>query len=278
MNIEFRNTTLGTKLAFVRVGKCETPLLYIHGWLDNMQSFSNLAKIVDHPFFLIDLPGHGLSGHLKIPYSIERYCAEIISFMDINGITKATLVGHSLGAGICSALASAIPVRVSGLILLDAITPPILVESDTVLQIRRAIQFYRNSSRETVYSNFEEALKIRMLIASMNRISAQTLLAHELVECESGLVSRADPKLKLNNHQTFTINEAKTILSQITCPILVCLPEEGIMKHREDEMSLLEYLKARVQCYQGGHHFHMDSPDYLVKDILAFLGENHDRT
>ena len=58
----------GFSIAGLTLGKPENPpILALHGWLDNANSFAPLAPYLQHNFYLIavDLPGHGHSSHLS---------------------------------------------------------------------------------------------------------------------------------------------------------------------------------------------------------------------
>jgi pimeloyl-ACP methyl ester carboxylesterase len=57
------------------------PLLGIHGWLDNANSFLGLAASLppDVRFVAIDLPGHGFSSHL--PAGCEYFFMEWVIYI-----------------------------------------------------------------------------------------------------------------------------------------------------------------------------------------------------
>ena len=98
----------------------------VHGWLDNCNSFYFLGPAladVGYHVIAIDLPGHGLSDHL--PPGLHYHDLEFISIIH-RLITKLgwkgsgfSLVGHSLGAGICLLYTVAFPKQVKHLIMLD---------------------------------------------------------------------------------------------------------------------------------------------------------------
>lgn len=69
----------------------------------------------------LDLRNHGLSPHVP-PEAGMRYedmAADLIAYMDGNGIEKACMVGHSMGGKVAMELALEYPHRVSELVIVD---------------------------------------------------------------------------------------------------------------------------------------------------------------
>lgn len=85
------------------------PVLALHGWLDNAASFSPLAPYLSqHHVVAVDLPGHGHSSHL--PASAHYHLADnlywIESVLEALSWRRCVLLGHSMGAAICSLTAA----------------------------------------------------------------------------------------------------------------------------------------------------------------------------
>jgi pimeloyl-ACP methyl ester carboxylesterase len=111
------------------------PLVFIHGFGSSIYSWrKNLEPISKyHRVCAPDLPGFGYSDKpLDADYTIDAYAEFIIQFMNKLQISKAILVGHSLGGGIALLTSLKFPSRVKALILLDAeaypITPPLMLK------------------------------------------------------------------------------------------------------------------------------------------------------
>lgn len=68
----------------------------------------------------MDLRGHGRSGrpHETSAYRMSRYVADVVAVLDAEGLSRAPLVGYSLGGRIAFAVAAAAPDRVTGLVTL----------------------------------------------------------------------------------------------------------------------------------------------------------------
>jgi pimeloyl-ACP methyl ester carboxylesterase len=112
----------------------------VHGWACSVFSFRKLMPLLaanGDRVIAIDLPGHGLSEKPNVAalYTLDRMAECVIAAMDTLGITRATLVGHSMGGPICARVAVLAPGRVSGLALLA----PAGFGTEWELRILRAI-------------------------------------------------------------------------------------------------------------------------------------------
>ena len=76
----------------------------------------------------LDLRGHGASDS-KVKATLEQHASDIVSVLDDVGVTKAILIGHSLGAQIAMQTAVLYPDRVAGVVLLDPLVTQALMPS-----------------------------------------------------------------------------------------------------------------------------------------------------
>jgi len=66
----------------------------------------------------LDLPGHGASGKEVGDGSLTSLADTLVGFLDALGVTRAHLVGHSLGGAVVAAVARSVPEKVASLTLL----------------------------------------------------------------------------------------------------------------------------------------------------------------
>ncbi len=90
------------------------PVLFLHGWMGSWRywypTMERVAK--QHRTFSFDFWGFGDSrGRHTVP-GIENYVAQVIRFMDVMGIEKVRLVGHSMGGMVAMKAAIEHPDRV----------------------------------------------------------------------------------------------------------------------------------------------------------------------
>jgi pimeloyl-ACP methyl ester carboxylesterase len=114
----------GIEPANVKVEGQGSPILLLHGyggaidWWDDITPA--LAK--HHRVIRLDLIGHGGTAAPTTGYEITRQAALVSAVLDNLGVRRVTVVGHSMGGWVGTALASMQGDRVAGLVLID--TPP----------------------------------------------------------------------------------------------------------------------------------------------------------
>jgi len=88
---------------------------FLEGWLFNLAALSKHYMV-----YAIDLPGHGLSEESKHNHTVGSNVKFIVNFMATMGISRASILGHSMGGPICLSLAVDYPDKVDKLILVDS--------------------------------------------------------------------------------------------------------------------------------------------------------------
>lgn len=119
------------------------PVIALHGWLDNANTFSRLApRLRGLRVVALDLAGHGYSEHRPAgaSYALWDYAYDVLRVAEQLGWQRFALLGHSLGAIIAVVLAGALPERVSRLALIDGVIPPGAGPQDTAERMGMALQ------------------------------------------------------------------------------------------------------------------------------------------
>ncbi len=120
--------------ANVRVeGAAGSTIVLLHGFGAAMDWWDDIAPplAVDHRVIRIDLIGHGGTAAPSSGYSIERQAALVSAVLDQLGVGRFTVIGHSMGGEVATALAEVKPDRIERMILIDS--PPIAGGSFTIM-------------------------------------------------------------------------------------------------------------------------------------------------
>lgn len=92
-------------------------IVVLHGLLDSSESWACLYQRLACSGVALDLPGFGSSDPPQRG-SIAAYARDVADGLEKLGVERFTLVGHSLGGAVATALAELIPDRVASLVLL----------------------------------------------------------------------------------------------------------------------------------------------------------------
>jgi pimeloyl-ACP methyl ester carboxylesterase len=85
--------------------KTKTPIIAVHGYLDNSNSFRPLAPyLCEKEFYLIaiDLPGHGFSSRMPtgVPYTPKLFLSALRHVILHFNLKKFIFLSHSYGSGL----------------------------------------------------------------------------------------------------------------------------------------------------------------------------------
>jgi len=121
----------GARIAYARSGApgAARALLLVHGVASNMSRWSEFVgqtALSDSWILLrLDLRGQGRSIH-RGRIGMAEWCADLAAILEAEGIGRAVVVGHCLGANIALQFAARCPASVAGLVLVEPMPPDAL--------------------------------------------------------------------------------------------------------------------------------------------------------
>ena len=136
-----------------------TPLIICHGLFGSKQNWNLISKELskDHQTILIDSRNHGESFHHK-SMSYREMAIDIINLMDHLTISKAIIVGHSMGGKIAMALSQLAPERISKQIIIDIAPKQYPDHHTSIIKSLQSINLNDYTTRSAV----GEALKTKI--------------------------------------------------------------------------------------------------------------------
>lgn len=237
------------------------PVIALHGWLDNANSFARLAPALRGlRIVALDLAGHGHSGHRPpgTGYALADYAYDVLQVAGQMGWQRFSLLGHSLGAIISVLLAGALPERVERLALIDGLVP-LTDEADAAperLGETLRAQLALRGKKKPVYHDPERAVLARMSgRLAVSREAAELLAQRGLMPVPGGYTWRTDSRLTVPTAVRFTPQQAMAFVRRLACPGLLIVAEGGLLATRTE---LLSDVPIQVQRLPGGHHLHLD--------------------
>lgn len=246
------------------------PVIALHGWLDNANSFARLApKLSGLRIVALDMAGHGHSAHRPAGagYALWDYVFDVLQVAEQLGWKRFALLGHSLGAIVSLVLAGALPERVTHLGLIDGVIPPTASGENAAERLGMALQAQLSlqHKRKPVYSSLDRAVEARMKgVVAVSREAAELLAQRGLMPVPGGYTWRTDSRLTLASPMRLTDEQAMAFVRHVGCPAQLVVAADGMLaKHPE----LLERLPFSQEQLAGGHHLHLN--DESGADLVA---------
>jgi pimeloyl-ACP methyl ester esterase len=247
------------------------PFVFVHGWAMSGRAWrfqEELASICR--FITVDLRGHGRSSPSPGRCGLVEFTADLALLFDRLGLSRATIVGWSMGAEVSLAAFPALHKRLAALVLVAG-TPCFTAGSDyphglpleetrgLALRLRRNYQktmgeFFRRMFAEGELTREQE-----------NRIAREIVMGGQL----------PDPETAQTTLATLAEADLRAVLPTVDLPVLlvhgsadtICLP--GASQFMTEQLH-----QARLTVIEGvGHAPFLSRPAEFNEIIRNFLRE-----
>jgi pimeloyl-ACP methyl ester carboxylesterase len=256
-----------------------SPVIGLHGWLDNANTFDRLAPLLpDMNLVSLDLPGHGMSDHRPagMRYHYTDYLDDVMAAADALKWQQFILMGHSMGSGIGCLAASAFPDRITSLILIEGIGAVTGDLDEVPGCLRRSVEAMipKSSERPGTCHDMAVLIRARAAAGNISRDSAEKLVRRAVKRSGDVFSWRSDQRLRRPYPQYFTNEVMLAFLRNIIAPVLLITAKNGTLRKRHYFQSRCDAVKdLQIVMLPGHHHLHLDNPDPVAKAINKFLGD-----
>jgi pimeloyl-ACP methyl ester carboxylesterase len=269
----------GIRIHYRTGGSGPGQLLFLHGFAASHTTWIDIVRFfpVDKfRIFILDMKGFGLSDKPRDgAYSIEDQADMVRAFIKEQGLSKVTLIGHSLGGGVAlraclQALEEKEPISIDKLVLLDCAAYP-----------QRLPRFFRRLKFPFLGPLFFRLIPARIMVQramemvfyDQSAITPERFERYRLYFRGKGLaytlratIKRIDPQRYVNIGEQY---------GRISVPALIIWGEMdrivklkyGLMLHQDLPGSRLKIIE---KC---GHNPHEERPAECYAAIEEFLAE-----
>jgi pimeloyl-ACP methyl ester carboxylesterase len=256
MKLEYKNITVN----FLDAGKGNT-IVFLHGFLENssmwdifIEEFSRTNRVV-----AIDLLGHGQTAPLGYLHTMEDNADLVYHVLSELRVSKATLIGHSMGGYVAMAFAELYPDMVKAVALVNSTARAdngdrkcnrdraiLTVKKDYISFVRLAVgNLFSERNRERLNPEIEivkqEALKtpLQGIIASLE-----------------GMKIRKD---------------REGMLHTAPYPILLALGKEDPVLNYEENCTQIENTQVELVTFPDGHISPVENQQQLLGVLRDFI-------
>ena len=250
----------GPTLTYLEEGSLSgIPVVLLHGIGDSMRAFDLLLPHLPDSMhaFALSQRGHGDSSRPASGYRPADFAGDVRAFLDAVGVSRAVIVGHSMGSWIAQQFAVDHPDRTLGLVLVGAFAT--VAGSAAWLDIDRAVAGFADTvDREFVVEFQASTLARRVPDAFFDLVVRESLKMPARVWRQIATDFLAAPRIERGAIRT---------------PTLVVWGDRDAYCPRAHQDSLLATIpRARLEIYAGaGHALHWEEPARFVADLAAFV-------
>jgi len=245
------------KVHYLDHGKGNEAVLFIHGWTCSaafwrLQTtyFADKTRVI-----AIDLPGHGESDKPKTAYSMDLFARSIDAVMRDAGVTKAVLVGHSMGTPVIRQFYRRYPDKTIALAVVDGALKtmfPDKATADKFIEQLRAPDYQKTAGQMAsfmVQPMHDPALKEQV------KTSMLSTPQYVAVSAMEGMV---DPAIWAED--------------RINVPTLAVMARQPAWNKEYEAYVHGLVPNLEFQIWDGVSHFlMMDKPDEFNSTLSAFL-------
>ncbi|KAM6424971.1 serine hydrolase-like protein 2 isoform 2-T2 [Rhynochetos jubatus] len=269
------------------------PVLCLHGWLDNANTFDKLIPLLprDCYYVAMDFSGHGLSSHRPAgsPYHFLDYVTDVRRVAAALQWRRFTLMGHSMGGSVAGMFSFLYPEMVDKLILLE--NPGFLLEPEEIeawlkskrMAIDRLLSL--EAKQQTPKAHSPTAALQRLLEANRHLTAegGAILLQRGATETPAGLVYNRDMRVRMQSREFFTVEQCVKLLQKIQDRVLIIVAQDGLLvPHKLGsrnqfvkglQEAFKSTLKEHIQVVEvpGSHFVHLNEPEVVSGIISNFL-------
>ena len=240
------------------------PLVLLHGLSDDLNLWNPLLPELSSHYrtIAIDIRGHGHSGKPDSPYSVHQFSDDLFGLMDKLDISRAHLMGLSMGAAIAQLFALDHPDRTGALVLLSAFERAEGGFRTKLLELRSTLiaggvpAFFDEAVKFVVTPEFQSAHAAAIADSKQYciQINSSSALIHAVGACIG-----------------FDIHDKG---SQISAPTLVLCGKEDAFMSNELSWKVYHAIKGSKWLIMPGVGHNLITPENsppLLRAVLDFL-------
>jgi len=240
------------------------PLVILHGLFGMSDNWMTLAKQFASKGFAVFMPD--ARNHGQSPWSEEfNYIVmaqDVLELLDIEGLQKATLIGHSMGGKTSMFFACKNSSRVEKLIVADMSPRKYPVGNLEVIAAMRAVDLSNITSRKEAEVSLKNSLKdevtVQFLLKSLYWKDEKLAWRFNLDAIEKNIERMSDPLPSDYNFSSPTLflrGDRSSYISNEDAPL--------IKQHFPN--SMIEIIP------NAGHWIHAENPQGFMNALLNFL-------
>lgn len=260
---KFASLPTGVRMEYVEQGPTDgLPVVFLHGVTDSWHSFERVLPLLpaDVRAFAVSQRGHGDSSRPDAGYRYDDLARDANAFLDVVGLPRAVVVGHSMGSLVAQRFAVDHPERTAGLVLVGAFA--------TLFEDPGMRDFYTSTIApltDPIDPGFAREWQLSTLARPMPEDYLDTIVA-ETVKVPARVW-----------HQAFQgflgTPDFSGDLARVAVPVLIVWGDRDSFVPRQHADRFLAVMPhAQLVVHEGaGHALHWEDPDRFARELREHL-------
>ncbi|MDR9830826.1 alpha/beta fold hydrolase [Vibrio sp. FNV 38] len=242
------------------------PLLLLHGLFGNLDNLGLLARELEKKFQVVsvDLRNHGKSFHSS-DHSYSSMADDVLRLLDHLAIEQCIAIGHSMGGKVAMKLASAFPIRISKLVVMDM--APVGYQThrhDNVFSGLQAVLAAKPKTRQEAMFILEQHINIE---------GVRQFLSKSMFNNEQGIQWRFNVPALLEQYPYIVGWQPGPAYQQPTLFLKGANSEYILPEHQTQIKTQFPTAKAHIIA-NTGHWLHAEKPNEVLRAISKFIEQS----
>ena len=251
------------ELAFEELGSPgNAPLIILHGFFASSRNWRQVAEKLAASFhvYVLDMRNHGASPHHPL-MDYPAMAADLLLFMDTQGLTTASLLGHSMGGKVAMWFALNHPERMDKLIVVDIAPVSYTHCFNNLIQALKALPLHEIGNRK----------QAELLLASaIPELGYRQFLLQNLVLKDGAYCWRIDLDIFYRMAPNIIAFPGVERSAPFTGKTLFLAGEESGYVKAEAVSALFPEATLNVIA-NAGHWLHVQQPGVFIERVEQFL-------
>ncbi len=267
MVIVFNKTLKMISLNFKTYGQ-GNPIIILHGLFGTLDNWQTIARQLSKEYlvYLVDQRNHGRSPHTE-DFNYSLLAEDLKNFMESEGMSQATIIGHSMGGKTAMQFAVSYPEMVTSLIVVDIAPKTYKGGHQEIFDALLAIELEKIENRKMA----DEQLMKKIPDIGVRQFLLKNLTRNK----EGGYRWKMNLPAIYKNYQhildNILLDEAYTGSS-----LFIRGERSGYIKEADKLLIRSTFPKAQVITIpNAGHWVHAEAPKVLLSTFEDFMAGDH---
>jgi pimeloyl-ACP methyl ester carboxylesterase len=250
-------------LAFEELGSPDdAPLIILHGFFASSRNWRQVAEKLAAKFhvYVPDMRNHGASPHHPV-MDYPSMAADLLQLMDAQGLTTASLLGHSMGGKVAMWFALNHPEHMDKLIVVDIAPVSYKHSFDNLIETLKALPLHEISNRKQAE---------QLLASAIPELAYRQFLLQNLILKDGMYCWRIDLDIFYRMAPNIAAFPDVGHIPPFTGKTLFLAGEESSYVKADDLKTLFPDATLSVIA-NAGHWLHVQQPGAFIEQVEQFL-------